>query len=1041
MFSQIFIDRPKLAMVISIVTIILGCLCLTYAPIAEYPEIAPPSLVVSGSYTGAGAEEVANSVATVMEEQMNGLEDLLYFSSTSTNTGRYSLELTFKSGTNTDIALVNVQNAARRAEVLLPKQVVDNGVKFYKRSSDILSVFNFSTDGTSLSLTELSNYIRTNVRDDLARIDGVSEVSIMGERNYSMRIWLDTIHMEALNIKTDDIRAAIKSQNTQAAAGSIGSEGSNKYLELKVNALGRLDTIEEFGNIIVKTGDGGKIVRLKDISRIELGSESYSNYSTFNGVDCVSIMIYRNDDANAIEVINRVNEHLQELKKNFPTGVEYNIAYDPTEYIRLSMKEITGTLILTLILVIVITYLFLQDWRATLIPALTIPVSLLGTFIFLIPLGYSINLLTMFALILVIGSLVDDAIVVVENTMRIIEEEKLPPKEAASKSMKQITGAIIATTLVVIAIYAPIGFYGGMVGTIYLQFAVTMCIALCLSTFNAMTLSPALCALLLRPSEPTKNPVFKVFNKALDKTKNGYLFVSQILIRRIFITILICLAVIWANKALYDRIPSSFLPAEDKGALMCAIELPPGASINRTLKAQDNFQKAVSALPGVKNILNFSGFSFVGGAGENMGASIIVLDDWSKRTTPDLQIGALHKKIQAIAQENPSARINVFQPPAIMGLGVTGGVSCMLMAVGNQTPAQLETALNKFLQALNSRPETLRAFSSFDARTPQLFLDIDRAKAEALKVPVDRIFENLQSKLASSYINDFNLRGYSFKVKIQSEADERSTIDDINQIKVKSNNGKMVPLCSFAEIRYMVGPRSITRFKQALAAKVNVQANTGVTSSKMMQVIEEIVQKELGQDYRIEWVEMSLQEKGNDGKILYLLLFAIIFGYLFLVGQYESWTVPLPVMLSLIFAMLGGFIGMKMMKLDFGIYAQLGMVMLIGLASKNAILMVEFSKQQQEAGATIKEAALDGARQRYRAVLMTAWSFVIGVYPMVVATGAGAGSRQAIGITTFYGMILATIVGIAFIPPLYAICQYVRNFFKRTKKLPKITEK
>ena len=499
MFSQIFIDRPKLAMVISIVTVIAGLLCVTQAPIAEYPEIAPPTIMVWASYTGASASEVSNTVATVIEEQMNGLENLLYFSSTSSDTGTYMLEITFESGTDTDIALVNVQNAVKRAEPLLPQSVKDNGVRQFKRSGDILSLYNFTTDGSKLSLTELSNFIRTNVRDPLTRIPGVSEVSIMGERNYSMRIWLNASHMAQLGIKTEDVRNAVQSQNIQAAAGSVGAESANDFLQLKLNALGRLDSVEQFSNIIVRSGDGGSQIKLGDIARIELGAENYSNGARLNGTDAISLLIYRNTDANAIDVVDQCNALLEEIKRTqFPEGVDYSISYDPTRYIRVSMAEIFETLIMTLILVVIITWVFLQDWRATLIPVLAIPVSLIGTFIFLIPMGFSINLLTMFGLILVIGSLVDDAIVVTENTIRLIEEENLSPKEAAKKSMKQITGAIIATTLVTVAIYVPVAFYGGMVGTIYMQFAVTMCISLCLSTFNAMTLSPALCGLLLR---------------------------------------------------------------------------------------------------------------------------------------------------------------------------------------------------------------------------------------------------------------------------------------------------------------------------------------------------------------------------------------------------------------------------------------------------------------------------------------------------------------------------------------------------------------
>ena len=1025
MFSQIFIDRPKLAMVISILTIIAGSLCVLNAPVAEYPEIAPPTIMVMADYTGAGANEVANTVATVIEEQMNGLEDLLYFSSSCSNSGSYQLEIYFESGTDTDIAQVNVQNAVKRAEPLLPQSVVDNGVKIFKRSGDILSVYNFSTDGSTMSLTELSNYIRTNVRDPLSRVPGVSQVMIWGERNYSMRIWLDTIHMSSLGIKTSDVISAVQSQNVQAAAGTVGAESSNDILQLKLNALGRLDSVEQFKNIVVRSSENGSQVKLGDIARLELGAESYSDSARFNGQESVSMVIYRNSDANAIDVVDKANALLEELKGQFPKGVSYQIAYDPTRYIRISMIEIFETLVMTLLLVVVITYVFLQDWRATLVPVLTIPVSLIGAFIFIVPLGFSINLLTMFGLILVIGSLVDDAIVVTENTMRLIEEEGLSPKEAASKTMKQITGAIIATTLVTVAIYVPVAFYGGMVGTIYMQFSVTMCIALCLSTINAMTLSPALCALLLR--KPKENKFFRLFNRGLDWSRRRYMKMSGFMVRYTIIAVMIFAAVIVWNVHYFKTIPSSFLPPEDKGALLGMVELPPGATLKRTTEALKKAEKILSAIPGVENIIAITGFSFTGGTGENVGCIILTLKDWSERTTPETQIEVILGKAQAAVSQIPEARINFFQPPAIMGLGVTGGVTFALQANAGQTPQELFGAMGLLLRELYASPDTAIAFGNFEANTPQLYLDIDREKAEALGVPVNRIFQSLQGKVASSYINDFNLYGYSFKVKMQAESKERSTMQDIEQIMVNSNNGKMVPLSAFAEIKRTVGPRLITRFNQLMSVKMTVQGKPGVTSHAIMRNVERIVKEKLPPGYQISWTDQSYQERGNEGRIIPLLILAAIFAYLFLVGQYESWTMPISVVLSFAFAMLGAFIGMHICGQDFSIYAQLGIIMLIGLACKNSILMVELSKQRREAGESVYDAAQNGFSQRYRAVLMTAWSFIIGVWPMVIATGAGAGSRRAIGISTFWGMLISTIFGIVFVPPLYAIFQRLRE--------------
>ena len=1047
MFAEFFIRRPKFAFVISIVTILVGFLCLYRLPIAEYPEIAPPSVKVTAMYPGATSQVISETVASVIEEQVNGIEDLLYFKSESDNNGNYTLTLTFKPGINSDIAQVNVQNAVQQAESQLPDAVIQIGVVTKKQQTDMIGVYVFRTNGKVLSQLQLANYVRMNVKDPFARLPGMGYVEILGERNYSMRVWLDPLKMSALNLTPETVISKINSQNTPVAVGSLGGEKSNPYLQLKLDVTGRLKTEEEFGKIVVASGSRGEEVTLGDIARIELGAELYTDEGFFNGTPCVAMAIYRQDGANAVEVVKSANKLLDELRRRFPEGVEGFISYDPTHYIMVNVKEIAETLILTLILVVAITFLFLQDWRATLVPALAIPVSLLGTFFFMEVLGYSINVLTMFGLILVIGSLVDDAIVVVENTMRIIEEEKLPPKEATVKSMKQITGPVIATTLVTVAIYAPIAFYGGIVGTIYMQFAVTMCIALCISAFNALTLSPALCSLILKPAGSEKKKkflLFQWFDVSLDTTKKGYITVSRILLRRLVLAFLLIGAVLATDTWLLKNLKGGFLPNEDKGVLMCELELPQGAALERTIKAMKTFNDKALKLSGIREIIAVAGYSIMSGASENLGFAIIKLEDWDRRKTPELSINSIRDEIMAAGATIPLAEVRVFQPPAIMGLGVSGGVTFALRTTGEDTPQQFERQMGKLLGLLNDKkvmPEILYAFSGFNARTPQIYLDIDRTKAEALGVPADRIFTALQSNFASLYVNDFNLYGYSFKVKIQLDGKERSTLDALEELQVQNNSGEMVPLSAIAEAKVMLGARKIERFNQNMAAVITAIPVPGASTARIMNRIEELIRTEFSKDYDISWTDMSYQEKNNSGRIVLLMTLAVIFGYLFLVAQYESWSIPLPVILSVSFASLGGVTALYLTGMLLDIYAQLGLIMLIGLCAKSTILMVEFSMQERITGKSIARAAINGANYRYRAVLMTAWSCVIGVLPLLFASGAGAESRRVIGTTTFWGMLTATLVGIVFIPPMFAVFQKTRETVKKIRQAKSHAEK
>lgn len=1029
MFSQFFIERPRFAIVISLILLLSGVICLFKLPVAEYPEIAPPTLFVSCMYPGASCEVVAQTVAMPIEDQINGVENLLYFSSTCGNDGTYECTVTFKSGTNTDIAMVNLQNAIKQADAMLPADVTRQGISVSKRDSGVLVEYSFMTDESTLSQMELNNYVEKYVKDAIMRVEGVSTAQVMSLEEYTMRIWLNPIKMAGLKISTSDISQAVESQNVQAAPGAIGTEQSNSFMSFKLNVKGRLQTAEEFGNIILRHDSDGSVVHLRDVAKVEVGSGSYGGVNIYNGRPCVAMQVNRNPDANAMATVKGVNAELEKWKKLFPAGVTVETAYDPTTFIEVSMKEIASTIVIALALVVLITWVFLKDWRATLIPSVAIPVALVGTMPFLYALGYSINILTMFGLFLVIGSLCDNAIVVVENCQALMEREKLDPEEAAIKTMKQISGAIIATTLVTVACYAPLMFYGGMVGIIYMQFAVTMCISLCLSAVVALTLSPALCALLLKEPDDHVPLLFRPFNAVLDFSRKIYLFFTGILVRHAFLSLILFAGALYGVYYLFTNTESSFLPEEDKGSLFCDVELPSGASIERTNEVLDELREALEGVPGIHSVLVMSSFGMMSGSGENVGTAMIELDHWDKRNTPELQLDAILEEIQQRIEGIADAKVTVFAPPAIDGLDEVNGVSAEVCGLGEVNPKELSRLMKQLTRDLEEKDDVVSyAMTAFNADDPQLYLDIDFERAQILGISPITIYDTLESKLASAYINDFTMVGRNFKVVMQASSDYRSTLNDIREIQLVNDDGEMIPLNSISTLRYTVGPRQISRFNKMTSASLSVSGQPGVSSKAVMNALEGM---ELPDQYHLEWTGLSYQERQNEGQLIPLMALALVFAYLFLVAQYESWTIPVPVMLSVSFALFGALAGLKIAGLDMSLYAQIGMVMLIGLSAKNAILMVEFSKNERENGKSIVESALNGANLRYRAVLMTAWSFIFGVFPLVVATGAGSASRRAIGITTFSGMVMATLIGILFTPALYAIFQQIRETGKR----------
>ena len=1033
MFSRIFIEHPRLAFVVSIFIAFCGWLCFRTIPVAEYPEIVPTMITVSAKYAGASPEVVSDTVATPLEDEINAVDDLLYFDSICNETGSYSCYVTFKTGTDPNINLVNLQNAVKRAEPKLPTEVVQNGITVKKRPEDRMAMYVFITDGSEMSLTDLGNFVEKEIADSVQRIDGVAEVEC-SNRQYAMRVWLNPVRLSGLGLSIFDVKKAIEQQNIQAAAGRIGNEFSSKYLSYKLNVKGRLKTAEEFENIVVRssTETGGQVL-LKDVARVEVGMKSYVTRSRFDDNLAFFMSVYKSPEANAITTVNKVKELLDEWMKRLPKGVTCVLADDTTAFTLVFLRETFKTLLAALVLVVIITYLFLQDWRATFVPAIAIPISLIGTFAFLAPLGFTLNILTMFGLILVIGSLVDDAIVVVENTQSIMLREGLSAKEAAIKSMRQITSAIIATSLVTLACYVPLVFYKGMVGKMYTQFAVTMCVALCLSTTVALTLSPALCSLLLKPP-PEKPPrIFAPVNFVIGASRKGYLLLVRLLVRRALITIVLFAGVLVFLRYVSGRVPESFLPKEDRGYIQFNAELSEGSTLERSCDLIDRVHDLVSTIPGVQSISSTAGSSYAGGVGENHARALIRLEHWDQRHTPEKQIDHIMAEIRRRVEENiPEAKFTVMTPPAIRGLGGIGGVTLFLSAMGDITVNQLSETAQKLVRDVSDWPEVAQATCAFTAETPQLYLDLDRRKAESLGVTAKTVFSTLQNKLASFYVNDFNMRGGTYQVVVQSDSDYRATTKDIMDIRFPGTGGAMVPLSAVGRLNYMVGPRFIKRYNKMPAAYIIIRPKANVPSLAVMDKLEAYAAK-LPSGYALNWGAMSYQEKVNRGQIVGLMCLAVFFAYLFLVAQYESWTVPLSVMFSVGVAVTGAMTGLWITNTPMSIYAQLGLVMLIGLSAKNAILMVEFSKQERARGVPVAEAAMNGANLRFRAVMMTAWSFIFGVFPLVIASGAGANAQKAIGIATFSGMLAATFIGIIFVPALYALFQRMREFVLRRR--------
>jgi hydrophobe/amphiphile efflux-1 (HAE1) family protein len=1028
-----FIRRPVFSTVIALVITLVGALAAFTLPISQYPQVVPPQVTVSATFPGANANVVSQSVAAPIEQQVNGAQNMIYMSSKSGNDGSYNLTVTFDVGTDQNIAAVDVQNRVAVAQSQLPADVLRNGVAIRKVSSDFLLVIALTSPDHRYNSLFLSNYALLNVYDALGRVPGVGNVRIFGQRDYSMRIWLDPERMARLNVTASDIANVVREQNVVAPAGSVGIPPvpPGQQMQYSVLVKGRLADVDEYRNIIVRAGTGAQVVRLKDVARVELAAADYTINGVSEGLDAALVGVFLQPDANALDTAKAVRQVMDEQAARFPPGMVYSIPYSTTPFVTRSLEEVVKTLVIAFCLVVLVVYVFLQSWRATVIPILAVPVSLVGTFAAFSALGFSINTLTLFGLVLAIGIVVDDAIVVVEAVQQHLDSEQMTPAEAARAAMADVGAPVIAIALVLAAVFVPVAFLGGLTGQLYKQFALTLAISVILSAILALTFTPAMCALLLRPvnrehaHRGALGWFFTRFNRLFERSRNGYLSGVSVLIRRtalVAVTFVVLLAAVWA---LIATRPTGLVPPEDQGYLFAVVQLPAAASLQRTTDAMNQLTQSAKQMPGVDGVVYISGFNLL--TGQNVsynGTAFIRLKPWDERGSRQSAQNLVGTLMGALNQRIRDASVLVVNPPPIRGLGTAGGFTFVLQDRGGTDVERFSRTLQDFLNQARARKEIGFVYSGFDPRVPQIEYQVDRDKVKSLGVDLSDVFFTLQTFLGGYYVNDFNLYGRTYKVQTQAEGSQRTQPEDVNRFYVRGASGEMVPLGTVVHIRPINGPQYFERFNVYRAATINGTNAPGYSSGQAIEAMEQLA-RSLPEGFSYEWSEATYQEKKTGGQTGYIFALSLMFVFLVLAALYESWAMPVAILLVIPFGVLGAFLGLLLRGFDNNVYTQIGLIMLIGLAAKNAILIVEFAKLRRERGESTVQAALDAARLRLRPILMTSFAFILGSVPLAVAVGAGAGARQAIGIAVVFGMLVATLIGIFFIPSFYVMLQRV----------------